>query len=423
MNRVLRLPAFRRLVFAYGLNEVAVQVAAVVLAAYVYRRTGSALGAAAFFLAAQFVPAFLSPALVARLHRPDLSRILPALYAVEVVLFAGLAAGVATGLATGPLLVLTLIDGIVALSARSLARVASVTVTAPAGLLREGNALINVVFSGCYLAGPALGGLLLLIGTTTSALIVDAVVFGAIAVVLAMAPTIPGGGDDSRERPRLRAAFAYARRDPFVRRQFGVRGAALILFTISVPVEVVLAQHTLHGGAAGYALLLTGWGAGTVLGSAIYTVARRVATWRMLALGAGLLAIGFLAMGVAPTLAAAIPGAVLGGTGNGIDAVSSRTSLQEGTDPHWMALVMALNESLWQALPGVGVLIGGTLAALAGARVAMGVAAAGAALVVVLTCALLRDPGPGAATDLSPDARLAAEADHSSTAAAALSGD
>jgi MFS family permease len=152
----------------------------------------------------------------------------------------------------------------------------------------------------------------------------------------------------------------------------------------------VLAQHTLHGGSTGYALLLTGWGAGTILGSAAYTLGRRVATWRMLAFGAGLLAVGYLAMGLAPTLAAAIPGAVLGGMGNGIDSVSSRTNLQEAVRPHWMTVVTALNESMWQALPGAGVLIGGAVAALAGARAAMMLAVGGAALIVLLSWRLLR---------------------------------
>ena len=43
-----------------------------------------------------------------------------------------------------------------------------------------------------------------------------------------------------------------------------------MFFTISVPVEVVLAQHTLHKGAGGYGALLAAWGAGAVLGSAVY---------------------------------------------------------------------------------------------------------------------------------------------------------
>ena len=40
-----------------------------------------------------------------------------------------------------------------------------------------------------------------------------------------------------------------------------------------------------------------------------------------------------------------------------------------------MAMIMSLNESLVQAAPGVGILLGGAIAALAGPRVALAVAA------------------------------------------------
>src|SRR5437588_266192 len=58
MTEVLKLPAYRRLLLAYGLTQVAWTVVEVALAILVYHRTGSAIGAAAFFLCAQFDPAF-----------------------------------------------------------------------------------------------------------------------------------------------------------------------------------------------------------------------------------------------------------------------------------------------------------------------------------------------------------------------------
>ncbi len=408
MGKVLRLGGFRRLAIAYGLNELAVQVAAVVLATYVYRRTGSAAGAASFFLCTQFLPSFASPALVARLDRAQLGTVLPALYAVEALLFTGLAAGVAAGLPIVLLLALTLLDGIVALTARSLARVAAVAVTARRGLLREGNALNNAVFSVCYLLGPAFGGLLLLIGDTTSALMVDAAAFALIAIVLARAHEIPSTSEARLRRPRMREALSYAAHDQVVRRLLALRAIALVALTISVPVELILAEHTLHSGATGYALLLTAWGAGTVLGSIVYAVARTTPARTMLAIGAGLLAAGFLIMALAPTLAVAIPGAVLAGSGNGIDAVCSRTILQESVQDRWQALVTALHEAMWQALPGAGILIGAGLAGLAGARGAMAVAAGGAAVLVLLTWRVLHARARSADEDVQarPEAAI-----------------
>ena len=68
MWRVLQLAPYRRLVVTSLLNELASSIGAVALALLVYRRTGSAIGATAFFLCAQFAPAILSPFFVARLE-------------------------------------------------------------------------------------------------------------------------------------------------------------------------------------------------------------------------------------------------------------------------------------------------------------------------------------------------------------------
>ena len=88
VKQVLRLPTYRRLLAAYGLNELAWSVGTLALAVLVYRRTGSALGSTAFFLCSLVIPAFLSPLAVSRVDQRAPRRILPLLYAVEAALFA-----------------------------------------------------------------------------------------------------------------------------------------------------------------------------------------------------------------------------------------------------------------------------------------------------------------------------------------------
>ena len=80
--------------------------------------------------------------------------------------------------------------------------------------------------------------------------------------------------------------------------------------------------------------------------------------------------------------------------GNGVEAVAARTSLQEHVEQQWMALIMSLNESLLQAVPGVGIVIGGAITAIAGPRIALGVAAAGAFAVTVAAMILLAPDEP-----------------------------
>jgi MFS-type transporter involved in bile tolerance (Atg22 family) len=145
VKRVLRQPAYRRLLAAYALNELAWSVGTLALAVLVYRRTGSVVGSSAFFLCSQFLPALISPAVVARLDQRAPRRVLPALYALEGCLFL-LLAFAASRFSLLPVLILALADGVIAVTARALSRAATVEVLTPAGLLREGNALTNAAF-------------------------------------------------------------------------------------------------------------------------------------------------------------------------------------------------------------------------------------------------------------------------------------
>ena len=394
MTDVLKLPPYRRLLLAYGLTEIAWTVVSLALAVLVYRRTGSALGAAAFFICAQFVPAFFSPAIVARLDRRATFRVLPALYVLEALLF-GLLAWLVGRIGVAWILVLALLDGVIALVVRSLARAATVAVTSPAGLLREGNALSNLVFSVCLVGGPALGGLIASAGSVRVALIAGCGIVVVIAVTLVTARGLPESvPDDTPVKGRLMASLRYVRHQPTIRTLLVLQGIAFVFFTMSIPVELVLAQHTLHAGPGGYGALLTTWGAGAIAGSLIFARWRKLSAWVLIAMGAGCLGGGFLLMGLAPSLVIACVGSVVGGAGNGIEVVAARTALQEQVTSQWMAVVMGLNESIGQALPGVGILLGGALAQLDGARTAFVLAGAGS-LVISAAVGLLLRPGAG----------------------------
>ena len=195
MRRVLELPAYRRLLAAYTLNELAYSIGSLALAVLVYRRTGSALAAAGYFLCAIFGPALVSPVIVARLDQRSSRPVLVGLYGLEAVVF-GLLAWVAGRFALAPVLALALVDGVFAVTARALARAATVSVTSAAGLLREGNAVTNASFSICYMVGPALGGVAVAIGGTVTALLANSGVFALIALTLATTAGLPGSVPD-----------------------------------------------------------------------------------------------------------------------------------------------------------------------------------------------------------------------------------
>ena len=175
-----------------------------------------------------------------------------------------------------------------------------------------------------------------------------------------------------------------------------------------MPVEVVFALHVLHAGQGGYGALLSMWGAGTLVGSAIYARWRSAPPRALIGAGAALLGAGFAVMAAAPSLAVAMAGGVVAGGGNGIWAVAARTTLQEHVEPQWMGMMMSLNESVFQALPGIGIILGGALSVLAGSRVALAVASGGAIAVAILGWPLLaglRVPEPSASAVGPPERR------------------
>jgi MFS family permease len=93
-------------------------------------------------------------------------------------------------------------------------------------------------------------------------------------------------------------------------------------------------------------------------------------------------------------IAVAVAGSVIAGVGNGIESVAARTALQEEVEfePQWMALMMGFNESMFQLVPGLGILLGGAIAALAGPRATLAIGAAGSLVVTAVVWIVLR-PG------------------------------
>jgi MFS family permease len=384
MSAVLRLPTYRRLLVAYTLNELAWSIGSLALAVLVYRRTGSAVGAMAFFLCSQFVPAVVSPVLVARLGKGAVRTELAVLYGCETLAFGALA-WIASHFALASALTLVVVDGLLAVTARAISRAATVEVTRSAGVLREGNALLNGCFSVAFMVGPAIGATIVSLGGTSVALLVNSGLFAVISLVVATAHGLSGHRAEAvSSSQRLRDAFRYVRSQRAVRALFLFQAAALVFFTISIPVEIVFVQRSLHAGAKGYGVLLSAWGAGTVAGSIVFARWRSVSAAALIAGGSAALGIGFSVMAAAPSLGVAVAGAAVAGLGNGVEAVASRTALQEPVEDRWMSLVMSFNESMWQVVPGVGIALGGAITTLAGPRPALAAGGAGALIVALV---------------------------------------
>ena len=121
--------------------------------------------------------------------------------------------------------------------------------TAYAELAAGGHAVNNTAFSLCFMAGPAIGGVIVAASSTSIALLVNCGLFLAMALAAGDRPRAAGPGRRTppRRQGRLRAAIVLrVREQPSIRALLGVEVAGVLFFTISIPAEVVLAEHTLH---------------------------------------------------------------------------------------------------------------------------------------------------------------------------------
>jgi MFS family permease len=388
----LRLPVFRRLATTYTLNELAWAFGTVALAVLVYDRVGSALATMALFVATTFVPALLAPALTARLDRVALRRALPALYLIECALFTALA--VVSAHFWLPLVIaLALLDGVVAITGRALTRAAVAAALRPSGALAAGNRLLNMLFSVAYATGPALAGLVVARAGISVSVAAAGGLFLVMAVMLLASRDLPGAAEgDALWRERLGEGLRYVREHRGVRRVLGAHVAMVVAGSAVLPVEVVFVKASLGADGGAYGLLLTAWGAGAVLSSIGLTRAKTTRTLGLIPLAAAATGAGYLIMAGSPSLALALAGALVGGAGNGVCYVSVVQALQEQISDDFQARVMGALESANAAGYGAGFLLGGGLAALTDARVAIAASGVGMLVAAGAVATLTRRP-------------------------------
>ncbi len=386
----LRKPQFRRLALSYGVNELGDWMGIVALSVLVFDRTGSALATAALFLGTRFLPALVAPILVARIEQPPPRFALPVVYCGEAAAFAALALLAGDSFFLAGVVVLATIDGALALTGRALTRAVVAALLEPTGELRSGNAVLNVAFTGSAALGPGIAGLIVAGFGVQSALLLDAVSFYAIAWILLTAGPLPQAEPDpGKVGERVRAGIAYIRERTTLRRLLVGQGAAFIFFAAVIPIEVIYAKETLGAGDSGYGLLLASWGVGMLFGSIVFARARRAPLPLLLFFSTVAVGAGYLGLAAAPTLALACCASIVGGAGNGVQWVSAISAVQELTVAGMQARVMSVLESIGAAMPGIGYLIGGLIAAATTPRTTFLVAGLGVLAIVALAALVM----------------------------------
>jgi predicted MFS family arabinose efflux permease len=386
----------RRIVAAYTINRLGTWVGLVALTVAVFDHTHSAVAVAGLLLAWQAIPAFIVPALVARVESSRRRGELTKLYVFEALATGSLAV-LLWHFWLPAVLLIAVLDGTAALAASALLRAEVARAAREHGAVppaeraspetlepqaheaeRKANAALNVAFSATFVLGPVLGGAVVAGAGAPAALFIDVGSFLICGAMLTdLHPHVEEGGEAS-VRARLRAAWRHINDVRALRALLLIEAAALIFFEFAGPIEIVYAKATLHAGDSGYGLLLTAWGAGVVVGSVVF--ARSVQRSLGVMLSAGTLAIGLAYVGfaAAPSLAVACLAAVLGGVGNGVQWASVVSTVQRLTPQRLHGRMMGALESLSAICPAIGLSLGGSLVALTSARGAFLVAGLGA---------------------------------------------
>ena len=389
--RPLGLPGFRQLASAYTVNELGNWVGEIALAVLVYDETGSPLATAGLFLGIVFAPSLIGQGVSARLEVIGTRRVLPALYLGEAIVFVALAA-TTDNFSLALVIALAVVDGTLAIAARTFTRASAAAVLTPSGQLREGNAIINVGFTIAGAAGPAIAGVVVALLGVQTALLLDAASFVIVAAVLAATTSLPQvRGEAEPWVSRLREGLAYVRGRNVLMRLLSMQALAFIFFTLVLPIEIVYAKETLDAGDSGYGALLSSWGAGMVVGSLVFVaMSRRISLQAQLVASTALIGSAYLGMAAAGTLAVACAAGVVGGVGNGVQWVALMSAVQELTAARYQARVVGLLESIGRVMPGVGFLLGGVIAQLLNPRASFVAAGVGALTVLAVAVPLLR---------------------------------
>ena len=384
-DSLLRNVRFLRLWIGQGASFVGDAVSMVALVVLVVEITGSA-SAVGGALVARLLPTIASPLAGVLADRVDRRVVLVASDLARAVLVLGLV--FAKDLAT--IYVLVFLMGLARTVFNPTVRAAFPRVVGGGDLTRA-NAFISGTFSTSIMVGPALGGVLVASIGVEAAFLADAVTYLVSAILLSTVP-LPRPRRESEEEAgfvrELRSGFGYlvGARVPLVI----VVGAFLTILTINatVPAEVFLAKETFGAGDAGYGLLVSLWGGGMVLGSAMMAVlGDRINLVLLYFLSIFLGAFALMGTGLAPAFVLALGALTVEGAATGIDNVATDTILQERVPEAFLGRVFSIRFLGYSAGEAFAYPAGGLLVDAVGPRstyILAGIATAAAGLLVLL---------------------------------------
>lgn len=415
-------PRLRRIIAAYTVNRLGTWFGFVALSVAVFDHTHSAIAVAALLFAGQALPAFVAPALAARVEASPRSGTLSGLYMFEGIATAALAV-LLWHFWLPAILLLVALDGTAALATSALLRSETARAArkeaqgdwdAEGGdkdleafaqaAERQANATLNIAFSATFMLGPAIAGVVVATAGAPAALFIDTASFLICGAMLLDLHPHAEEAEEISVRARLRAAWLHVNAVHVLRGLLLAEAIALIFFDSAGPIEVAYAKATLHAGDRGYGLLLAFWGVGVVIGSLIFARSPKRGLGTMLTGGTLAMGLAYIGFAAAPSLSIACVAAVLGGVGNGVEWASMISIVQRLTPPALHGRLMSAVESIGALALALGLSLGGALVALSSPRGAFLVVGIGA---TTMTLVFLRLALGGLDRPMAADPQIA----------------
>jgi MFS family permease len=263
--------------------------------------------------------------------------------------------------------------------------------------LPAATALYGAITDLGFIVGPALAALVLLFGGPEVILYANAATFAVSGLVLTRLRfgAAPPVEDASIPRPGLlreaRDGLATIAAMAGIRAVIVASAAMLLAAGLFNVAELPFATDELDAGNAGFGALTAIYGLGFVGGSLSGARGGEAAVLKRRFLGGlALVGAGFIACGLAPEFAVAVPAFALAGVGNGLLLVYERLLIQTTVDDSVMARTFGVRDGLSAWAFSAAFLAGGALVETLGVRTVLVAAGVGGLIVWALSTIALR---------------------------------
>ncbi len=399
LRAVFASPVLRRLQLAWIGSILGGWAYVVALGVYAYDQGGpAAVGLVGLI---RLVPAaLLAPFTSSLVDRLPRTTVMIGSDVVRAVLMLGAAATIATD---GPAPVVYALVAVAAV-AGTLFRPAKsallpALVTSP-GQLTAANVASSTLESVGMFLGPAIGGALLAVSSTSVVFAANGLTFlwSAFLVVGLRAhepqrepPARPVGDTAARESSAVLAGISTIAREPTLRTLVGLYAAQTLVAGAVNVLVVVTAFEILDLDEAGVGLLYAAVGVGGLIGGFVaLLLAARGRLARDFAIGLALFGLPLVLVGGVPVAVVAVVGLAILGIGNSIVDVNAITIMQRAVPDEVLGRALGALDGLMLATLGLGSLVAPLLVALAGAEAALVVTGVLLPVLVLLTRPRLR---------------------------------